>query len=80
MEDTGWYACYAPYDNPKYALACVVEHGGGGSTVAAPIGAKVIAAALAAENSSDGTVGTVATATGKVSDGAGEASSSGRSD
>ena len=25
MEDTAWFACYAPYDDPKYVLACVVE-------------------------------------------------------
>lgn len=28
---------YAPLDNPRYACAVVVEHGGGGSSVAAPI-------------------------------------------
>lgn len=28
---------YAPVDNPRYACAVVVEHGGGGSAVAAPI-------------------------------------------
>ncbi len=80
MEDTGWYVCYAPFDNPKYVLSCVVEHGGGGSSVAAPIGAKVMAAALASENSSDGEVGVIGTSSGEVQDGAGTSSSSGRSD
>jgi len=28
---------YAPLDNPRYACAAVIEHGGGGSAVAAPI-------------------------------------------
>jgi penicillin-binding protein 2 len=29
-------SAYAPYDNPRYACAQIVEHGGGGSAVAAP--------------------------------------------
>ena len=33
---------YAPADNPKYAVAVVVEHGGGGSSVAAPIASKIL--------------------------------------
>jgi penicillin-binding protein 2 len=28
---------FAPVDKPKFAAACIVEHGGGGSAVAAPI-------------------------------------------
>jgi penicillin-binding protein 2 len=28
---------YAPIDNPRYVCSVVVEHGGGGSAVAAPI-------------------------------------------
>ena len=31
------FVAYAPTDVPRYAAACVVEHGGGGSRVAAPI-------------------------------------------
>lgn len=44
IEDAPWqhqhhalFVGYAPVDNPRYACACVVEHGGGGSSVAAPI-------------------------------------------
>jgi penicillin-binding protein 2 len=37
---------YAPFDNPRYAAACVVEHGGGGSSVAAPIVKDVMTEAL----------------------------------
>ena len=40
----GWYGethalfiAYAPADAPRYAAACVVEHGGGGSRAAAPV-------------------------------------------
>ncbi len=37
---------YAPYDNPKYGVAVLVEHGGSGSGVAAPIGSKMLLEAL----------------------------------
>ncbi len=37
---------YAPHDNPKYAVAVLVEHGGGGSSVAAPIASKILRAAI----------------------------------
>jgi penicillin-binding protein 2 len=32
---------FGPYDNPKYGIAVVVEHGGAGSTNAAPIAMKI---------------------------------------
>jgi penicillin-binding protein 2 len=35
--DHALFVGYAPVDDPKYAVAVVVEHGGGGSSVAAPI-------------------------------------------
>jgi penicillin-binding protein 2 len=35
--DHALFVGYAPYDNPRYAVSVVVEHGGGGSTAAAPI-------------------------------------------
>jgi penicillin-binding protein 2 len=35
--DHALFVGYAPYDNPRYAAAVVVEHGGGGSAVAGPI-------------------------------------------
>jgi penicillin-binding protein 2 len=31
------FVAYAPADAPRYAAACVVEHGGGGSRAAAPV-------------------------------------------
>ena len=37
MRDHALFTCFAPYRNPKYALSVVVEHGGSGSKVAAPI-------------------------------------------
>ena len=33
---------FAPMPNPKYAISVVVEHGGSGSSAAAPIAKKVI--------------------------------------
>ncbi len=44
--DHALFVCYAPYDKPKYAVAVVVEHGGGGSTAAAPIARDVMLEAL----------------------------------
>jgi penicillin-binding protein 2 len=44
--DHALFVCYAPYDKPKYAVAQVVEHGGGGSAVAAPIARDILLFAL----------------------------------
>lgn len=35
LRDHGMFICYAPADRPRYAVATVVEHGGGGSRAAA---------------------------------------------
>lgn len=43
--DHGLYVAYAPVHAPRYAVAVVVEHGGGGSTAAAPIGRDVLSEA-----------------------------------
>ena len=45
--DHALFVGYAPYDNPRYAVSVVVEHGGGGSTAAAPIARDVLLSALA---------------------------------
>jgi penicillin-binding protein 2 len=34
--DYAWYASYAPYDDPKYAVVVMIEQGGHGGTAAAP--------------------------------------------
>ncbi|MCL3882113.1 penicillin-binding protein 2 [Marivita sp. GX14005] len=44
--DHALFVNYAPYDNPKIAVSVVVEHGGGGSKAAAPIGRDVTLQAL----------------------------------
>ena len=36
------FTAYAPAHNPKYAISVVVEHGGGGSAVAAPIARDIL--------------------------------------
>ena len=33
---------FAPYENPRYAISVLIEHGGSGSKVAAPLAKKVI--------------------------------------
>lgn len=48
--DTAWFVAYAPYDDPKYVVACVVEDGGGGSDTAAPVVAEVMGALFDSEN------------------------------
>jgi penicillin-binding protein 2 len=42
--DHALFVGYAPSDNPRYAVAVVVEHGGGGSKVAAPIARDLLLA------------------------------------
>ena len=32
-----WITGYAPFDNPKYAVTILVEHGGGGSSTGGPL-------------------------------------------
>ncbi|TKW67778.1 MAG: penicillin-binding protein 2 [Paracoccus denitrificans] len=44
--DHALFVCYAPYDAPKYAVSVIVEHGGGGSAVAAPIARDIMLYAL----------------------------------
>ncbi|MBD3649326.1 MAG: penicillin-binding protein 2 [Pseudomonadales bacterium] len=37
-----WFIAFAPVDDPKIALAVLVENGGGGSEVAAPVARQVV--------------------------------------
>ncbi|MDP7186390.1 MAG: penicillin-binding protein 2 [Paracoccaceae bacterium] len=46
QRDHALFVCYAPYENPKYAISVVVEHGGSGSSSAAPIARDVMLQAL----------------------------------
>jgi penicillin-binding protein 2 len=44
--DHSWFIAYAPADDPKIAVAVLVENGGFGASVAAPIARKVLDAYL----------------------------------
>lgn len=44
-----WFIGFAPVENPKIVIAVIVENGGSGGSVAAPIAKKVIAKALSEE-------------------------------
>ena len=44
--DHALFVNFAPYKDPKFAVAVVVEHGGGGSTAAAPIARDITLQAL----------------------------------
>ena len=44
--DHALFVAFAPYDDPKYAISVVVEHGGGGSKTAAPIAHDIMLATL----------------------------------
>jgi len=41
-----WFTGYAPADDPRIAIAVMIEHGGGGSVVAAPVARHVLDAFL----------------------------------
>jgi penicillin-binding protein 2 len=42
--DHAWFVSFAPADNPQIAIAVVVEHGGFGGQVAAPIAKSLLEA------------------------------------
>jgi penicillin-binding protein 2 len=44
--DHALFVGFAPYDAPRYAISVVVEHGGGGSTAAAPVARDIILRAM----------------------------------
>lgn len=46
LRDHAWFAGYAPYGDPKIAVAVIVEHGGFGASAAAPIALEIIRAYL----------------------------------
>lgn len=45
-QDYAWFACYAPYEDPRFALAVCIEEGGSGGSVASPVAARVMKAAM----------------------------------
>ncbi|MFQ5562103.1 MAG: penicillin-binding protein 2 [Parvularculaceae bacterium] len=44
--DHALFICFAPVDNPRYACAVVVEHGGGGSRMAGPKAREIMRAVM----------------------------------
>jgi penicillin-binding protein 2 len=42
LRDHAWFVGFAPYRNPLFVVGVLVEHGGSGGSVAAPIARKVI--------------------------------------
>jgi penicillin-binding protein 2 len=45
-----WFACFAPYDQPRYTVAVMVQGGEHGGSVAAPIADRILERALALED------------------------------
>ena len=37
MRDHALFIAFAPADKPRYAIGCIIEHGGFGASAAAPI-------------------------------------------
>ncbi len=46
LRDHALFVAFAPADKPRYAVSIIVEHGGSGSSVAAPIARDLLAHAL----------------------------------
>ena len=46
LRDHAWFIAFAPYDNPRYALSVLVEHGGFGAGAAAPRAREIMRTAL----------------------------------
>ena len=42
QRDHALFVAFAPYENPRYSISVLVEHGGSGSKTAAPIAKQVI--------------------------------------
>ncbi len=52
FRDHAWFVAYAPCENPRIAIAVLVEHGGFGAAAAVPIAKKVIEKYLSLEHES----------------------------
>jgi penicillin-binding protein 2 len=49
IDHTTWFASFAPYEHPQYAVVVMVESGASGGTTCAPVAAKVYQAILERE-------------------------------
>ena len=46
LRDHAWFICYAPFDEPRYAMSVLIEHGGFGGTASAPRAREIMRVAL----------------------------------
>jgi len=46
LRDHAWFVAFAPYDDPRYAVSVLVEHGGFGASAAAPRAREIMRVAL----------------------------------
>jgi penicillin-binding protein 2 len=46
LRDHAWFICFAPFDEPRYAMSVLVEHGGFGASAAAPKAREIMRVAL----------------------------------
>ncbi len=49
-DTVAWFCCFAPYDNPRYAIAVMVQGGEHGGSVAGPIATRILERALAMDD------------------------------
>lgn len=62
--DHGWFVGYGPIENPRYAISVFVEHGGGGSSAAAPVAQDIMRETLLRNPSVRPAVGPIALGSG----------------
>jgi penicillin-binding protein 2 len=46
LRDHAWFVAFAPYDDPRYAISVLVEHGGFGASAAAPRAREIMRTVL----------------------------------
>ncbi|MBX3483234.1 penicillin-binding protein 2 [Phenylobacterium sp.] len=46
LRDHAWFVAFAPYDDPRYAISVLVEHGGFGAAAAAPRAREIMRTVL----------------------------------
>ncbi|MBU1378265.1 MAG: penicillin-binding protein 2 [Alphaproteobacteria bacterium] len=46
LRDHAWFVAFAPYDDPRYAISVLVEHGGFGASAAAPKAREIMRTVL----------------------------------
>src|SRR5213078_5274762 len=46
-DTTAWFACFAPFEHPKYVVAVMVQGGEHGGSVAGPVADRILERSLA---------------------------------